>query len=58
MIAVPLMIRARLTDAEWAALRTLSIRTKKPAADLVAEALRQAYDLSSEKGASDARPDH
>lgn len=43
------MVRARLTEAEWVALRQLAIGRKRPVADLVADALRQIYNLNGEK---------
>jgi hypothetical protein len=44
--AAPIMVRARLTDAEWLELRQIGLRTKTPVADLVAAALRVAYPLT------------
>lgn len=34
------LIRARLTDAEWKRIRQLAIKRDTPTADLVADALR------------------
>jgi len=42
----PIMVRARLTADEWAALRKLSIDRREPVADLVAAALRATYQLT------------
>jgi hypothetical protein len=44
--AAPIMVRARLTEAEWRELRTIGVRTKTPVADLVAAALRVTYPLT------------
>jgi hypothetical protein len=44
--ATPIMVRARLTDAEFQELRHIGIRTKTPVADLVAAALRVTYPLT------------
>jgi hypothetical protein len=45
-VAAPVLVRARLTDAEFLALRTIALRTKTPVADLVAAALRVSYPLT------------
>jgi hypothetical protein len=50
--ATPIMLRARLTDAEWLELRSIGLRTKTPVADLVAAALRVAYPLTPKEGQS------
>lgn len=42
------MVRARITDDEWTRLRQLAIGSKTPVADLVADALRKAYNLKGE----------
>lgn len=44
--ATPIMVRARLTEAEFLTLREIGLRTKTPIADLVAAALRVAYPLT------------
>lgn len=42
------MVRARLTADEWTALRTLALTVKRPVADLVADAIRNAYPAEME----------
>lgn len=44
--AAPIMLRARLTDAEWLELRQLALRRKTAVPDLVAAALRATYPLT------------
>lgn len=45
----PIMLRASITQAEWAELRKLAIDRKATVQTLVADALRQTYDLNGEK---------
>jgi hypothetical protein len=44
--AAPIMIRARISGAEYRELRTIAVRTSTPIADLVAAALRVSYPLT------------
>jgi hypothetical protein len=44
--AAPLMLRARITGAEYRELRVIAARTDTNIADLVAAALRGCYPLS------------
>jgi hypothetical protein len=50
--ATTIMVRARLTDAEWLELRSIGLRTKTPVADLVAAALRVSYPLTPKEPAA------
>jgi hypothetical protein len=52
-----IMVRARLTDAEWLELRQIGLRTRTPVADLVASALRGCYPLTPDAAPS-VRPAH
>jgi hypothetical protein len=44
--AAPIMLRARITSAEYRELRVISARTATPVAELVAAALRVSYPLT------------
>jgi len=45
-LAEPIMLRARITDAEYHALKVRAAQDRRPVADLVADALRAAYPIT------------
>lgn len=50
----PIMVRARITRAEWESLRVLAIRQNTAPADLIAAALRATYpNLTSQEAPDD-----
>lgn len=52
----PIQVRARITSAEWEALRVLALRQNRTTADLIAAALRATYpNLTSQEAPNNDR---